>query len=373
MKKYLIILAVLLFFYCSSQAQTISEAVLQNPWKAQWITAPGIGATNQWVAAYDAALKDYGVYKFRKNFQLPAKPSTFIVHVSADNRYKLYVNEQLVSLGPARGDLYFWNFETVDIAKFLKAGINTVAALVWNDGKQKPEAQISYVTGFILQGNTAVEEVLNTNDSWKGIKDSSYSPLEPHVPGYYVAGPGELVQMKNNIKGWQQINYDDNHWKPARTIGNGLTKDAASDSRGWMLVPSALPPMELKIQRLSFLRKADGIEVPAGFPATKAAITIPAHTKATLLLDQGFLTNGYPTLLFSKGKAAGISLSYAEALYIPRDEKMKTGGGKGSRNETDGKIFIGKKEPIEDTVFKAKLYAARKITEHTIANSKIIG
>ena len=136
MKKYLIILAVLLFFYCSSQAQTISEAVLQNPWKAQWITAPGIGATNQWVAAYDAALKDYGVYKFRKNFQLPAKPSTFIVHVSADNRYKLYVNEQLVSLGPARGDLYFWNFETVDIAKFLKAGINTVAALVWNDGKQ---------------------------------------------------------------------------------------------------------------------------------------------------------------------------------------------------------------------------------------------
>lgn len=346
MKKYSIILAVLLFFYCSSQAQTISEAVLQNPWKAQWITAPGIGATNQWVAAYDAALKDYGVYKFRKNFHLPAKPSTFIVHVSADNRYKLYVNEQLVSLGPARGDLYFWNFETVDIAKFLKAGINTVAALVWNDGKQKPEAQISYVTGFILQGNTAVEEVLNTNDSWKGIKDSSYSPLEPHVPGYYVAGPGELVQMKNNIKGWQQINYDDNHWQPARTIGNGLTKDAASDSRGWMLVPSALPPMELKIQRLSFLRKADGIEVPAGFPATKAAITIPAHTKATLLLDQGFLTNGYPTLLFSKGKAAGISLSYAEALYIPRDEKMKTGGGKGSRNETDGKIFIGKKDSI---------------------------
>ncbi len=34
-------------------------------------------------------------------------------------------------------------------------------------------------------------------------------------------------------------------------------------------------------------------------------------------------------------------------------------------------LFIGKNEAIEEAVFKAKLYAARKITEHTIANSKI--
>jgi glutamate synthase (NADPH) large chain len=34
-------------------------------------------------------------------------------------------------------------------------------------------------------------------------------------------------------------------------------------------------------------------------------------------------------------------------------------------------IFIGKNEAIEDAVFKAKLYAARKITEHSIRHSKI--
>lgn len=348
MKKYIRFIALFLsmFFYRSSQAQTISEAVLQRPWKAQWITAPGAGSMNQWIAAYDASLKEYGVYKFRKSFELAAKPTSFIVHVSADNRYKLYVNEQLVSLGPARGDLYFWNFETVDIAKYLKDGKNTVAALVWNDGKQKPEAQISYLTGFILQGNTAAEEILNTNESWKSIKDSSYLPLETHVPGYYVAGPGELVQMKNNVKGWQQINYDDSKWQKSRTIGHGLTKDAARDSRGWMLVPSPLPPMELKMQRLSALRKADGVSVPSGFPATKTPFTIPANSNVTLLLDQNFLTNAYPTLLFSKGNNAGISLSYAEALYSPENEKTKSGRGKGNRNEIDGKIFIGKIDSI---------------------------
>ncbi|WP_226913051.1 glutamate synthase large subunit [Flavicella marina] len=34
-------------------------------------------------------------------------------------------------------------------------------------------------------------------------------------------------------------------------------------------------------------------------------------------------------------------------------------------------LFIGKKEAIEENIFKAKLYAARKITEHTILSSKI--
>jgi hypothetical protein len=346
MKRYALLMLVLVFFYCSSSAQTISQLVLKEPWKAQWITFSGNSNVNQWNAAYTSSLKEYGVYKFRKSIDLAAKPSTFVVHVSADNRYKLFVNEQLVSLGPARGDLYFWNFETVDIAHFLKVGKNTVAALVWNDAKQKPEAQISYLTGFILQGNTATEEVLNSNDSWKVIQDSSYAPLEPHVPGYYVAGPGELVQMKYNVKGWQQITYDDSNWKKASPIGNGLTKDAARDSRGWMLVPSPLPPMELTIQRLAALRKADGVSVSGDFPATKTAVTIPANTTATLLLDQGFLTNTYPTLLFSKGKDAGISLSYAEALYIPRNEQLKTGGGKGNRNEVEGKIFIGKIDSI---------------------------
>ncbi len=348
MKKYYRSFALIfsLFSIQSLQAQPLSEALTQHPWKAQWITVPGKGPMNQWIATADAALKEYGVYKFRKNVELAAKPASFIVHVSGDNRYKLFVNEHLVSLGPARGDLYFWNFETVDIAPYLQAGKNTIAALVWNDGRQKPEAQISYLTGFILQGDTAAEEILNTNDSWKSLKDTSYSPLTPSVPGYYVAGPGELVQMKDNAKNWLQANYDDSQWTPARTIGHGLTKDASRDSRGWMLVPSPLPPMELKVQRLAALRSIQGATAPPSFPAVKTAITIPANTSATLLLDQSFLTNAYPTLLFSKGKDAGISLSYAEALYSPQNEKTKSGRGKGNRNEIEGKIFIGKKDSI---------------------------
>ena len=48
---------------------------------------------------------------------------------------------------------------------------------------------------------------------------------------------------------------------------------------------------------------------------SKTSITIPANTQATFLLDQSFYTNAYPEFDFSKGKDAGISFTYAEALF----------------------------------------------------------
>ncbi len=354
LKIYLSLLACCLFTarLSAQSVTTLSNDLLQKPWKAQWITGPG-RPINRFTASSDLSLKDYGIFKFRKTIELTAKPATFIVHVSGDNRYKLFVNGKHVSQGPARGDLYFWNFETVDIAPFLNAGSNIVSAVVWNEGRSKPESQISYLTGFILQGNTAAEEILNTNESWKTIKDESYQPLAVKVPGYYVAGPGELVDMNSHVSGWEKADYDDSKWVKARQIGPGVTKDAAVNSLGWMLVQSQIPQMEMTVQRLSATRKSEGIQVPAGFPAAKKSIAIPANTKVTILLDQGFLTNAYPTLEFSGGKEAGISMGYSEGLYIGKKEVLKNPRlpmlPKGNRNEIDEKIFIGRTDSIRSS------------------------
>ena len=340
---------ILLLLSLSIRAQLITPVILPHPWNAQWITVPGTSA-NMFTAASDPSLKEYGVYKFRRSFDIVGKPGSFIVHVSADNRYKLFVNGKQISQGPARGDLYYWNFETIDLAPYLQTGKNTLAALVWNDGPQKPEAQISYLTAFILQGNTTVEQIVNTNSSWKIVKDSSYYPLPVKVPGYYVAGPAEFVNMNSYVRGWEKIDYNDSLWKVPRVLGTGLTKETAVNSRGWMLVPSPLPQMEMTMQRLVALRKAEGTKVPASFPAAKTSITIPANTQATLLLDQGFLTNAYPTVIFSGGKNSSISIGYAEALLTPKNEDLKGYWipllPKGNRNEIEGKTLIGKTDSI---------------------------
>lgn len=288
---------------------------------------------SDWIAAKNDPGNEYGIYYFRKSLDLAVKPSSFVIHVSADNRYKLFVNGTMVSLGPTRGDTYFWNYETVDIAPYLTAGKNIVAALVWNEAQYRPEAIISVRTGFIIQGNTPAEDILNTNTTWKCMRDPGHMP----IPGFFfAASKGEMVDMNQTVKGdWTAANFDDSAWPLAARVMGGTLK-GMSWGIDWALVPSILPPRELTYQRIPKLRSAVGMDVPASFPAEKTAITIPANTKVYLLLDQTYETNAYVTLNFSGGKDAGISLGYAETLYDKGTHR------KSNRNDVDGKEFIGR-------------------------------
>src|SRR5216110_2563844 len=212
MKKIYSLLSVILFFNLS-YSQQIADDILHKRWEAFWIAVP------------NASLHDYGVYHFRKNFSLDQKPSFFIIHVSADNRYKLFVNGAMVSFGPARSDIYNWNYETVDIAPYLQQGNNVLGAIVWNFGEERQEAQISWQTAFILEGNSTKEKIVNTNASWLCIKDSAYSPLQPQLTyTYYAAGPAEKINYYDYPDGWTSANYNDAAWKPAQQLFNGLPK-----------------------------------------------------------------------------------------------------------------------------------------------------
>ncbi|HWQ35266.1 MAG TPA: hypothetical protein VNQ79_20645 [Blastocatellia bacterium] len=131
-------------------APPINPELLTKLWSAHWITAPGMPPF------------DYGVCHFRRTFNLSERPSSFVIHVTGDNRYQLFVNGERVVWGPARGDLNHWRYETVDLAPFLKAGKNVLAAVVWNYGQFAPEAQITWRTDFLLQGELAVNLAQNS-------------------------------------------------------------------------------------------------------------------------------------------------------------------------------------------------------------------
>ena len=324
--KYLYVF-VLFFSILSANAESVYSSQNIRPWNAQWIAPKNDNGT------------EYGVYHFRKSIDLKVKPTSFNIQVSADNRYKLYVNGKIVSMGPARCDTYFWNFETVDIAPFLVAGKNSITALVWNEAQFRPEAQISVRTAFILQGKSEAEEVLNTNETWKCLCDKGYQP----IPGFFFAATkGQLVDMAQTIKGdWILPGFDDTAWPNAAKLFDGKLK-GASDGLAWQLVPSTLPQMELTYQRIPKLRWAIGMKVSPSFPAEKQALQIPANSKVLLLLDQTFYTNAYVTLNFSKGKGAGISIGYAETLYDQEGKELR----KSNRNEVEGKKFVGRTDSL---------------------------
>ena len=281
--------------------------------------------------------------------------------MTGDNRYKLYVNEQLVSLGPAKGDATHWNYETVDLAPYLNGGRNVIAALVYNEGSKRPDSQISVRTGFLLQGEAESAEVY-TDTSWICIQDPSYGPVTPIVNGYYVAGPGEKVDMNLALSDWNKADADLSAWKRAQEgpVGKPVDVCDTQDFDDHMLRASTLPQME----RTPF--------------SLGGRFTVPAHSKKEVLLDNKVLTNAYFHLKMSGGKGAKVNIGYAESLYVPDGTgpaydltpeqlalvpeeylsyvlvpKVK---GKGNRNETEGKVFIGREDRLISNGLKNQEY-----------------
>ncbi|HEX2445086.1 MAG TPA: alpha-L-rhamnosidase C-terminal domain-containing protein [Vicinamibacterales bacterium] len=311
-------------------APHVSPDLLTQTWSARWIAVPGSSAF------------DYGVHHFRRTFDLAVEPLSFVVHVSADNRYQLFVNGERVVWGPARSDLNRWRFETVDIARHLRAGRNVVAALVWNFGEYAPEAQVTHRTAFILQGNSESERVIDTNDKWKCMRNPAYWPLHyshAQMRGYFVAGPADSVDGAQYPWGWADPALDDGMWAAGESDPrwSGAPREVIDAPNRWLLVPRTLPLMEETPQRLAAVRLASGTTVPSSFPREPSSFTVPPNTRARLLLDQSHLTTAYPELVVSGGTAAVIRLGYAESLFADPSK----GVAKGNRNDVEGKTFVG--------------------------------
>ncbi|HAQ21713.1 MAG TPA: alpha-L-rhamnosidase [Prolixibacteraceae bacterium] len=342
-------ISVFLFLIClaiSGSAQSkalvpfekINPELHTNHWKAQWITHPT-----------EPAL-DYGVFHFRKSFELATIPKEFIIHISADNRYRFFVNGQAVCIGPARGDLAHWFYESIDISGFLKPGKNLLAAVVWNFGEDKPWAQFSLKTALIVQGNSETEQLVNTDSSWKVIKNKAYqsasADARESLGQFIVVGPCDKVDAKLFPWNWETSEYSDNNWSQAKSLDVGHPRGVGTDIN-WVLTPRRIPQMEQKEQRFASVRRAStasttstssvagsAFTVPEGFLQGKSKWIVQANQKMIVLLDQGNLTTGYPELIVSKGKSCRIKLVYSEALF-------DTKGNKGNRNEIEGKQING--------------------------------
>jgi len=303
-------------------------------WSALWVTVPNSDPTG------------YGVYYFRKELELETLPEEMPVYVTADNRYKLYVNGTLVSIGPSRSDIRHWRYSTIDLKPYLREGKNVVAAQVWNTGADRPLAIFSERTGFLMMGMGAAS-VFNTNSSWLCTTEKGSQPLPVDGLGsaYYVAGPGEVVDFNKCLTDWYAETCNTGGWQKAKGISLGAPHATQEGNGGIsrLLVNNPLPEMELTPQRLQQVRKVAGtqIKIAKGWPQTLSKVEVPAHSDVQLLLDNGVLTNAYMNLNFNGGKGASMKLTYSESGVKDIQTLHKV-----NRNEIDNLVFTGRCDSI---------------------------
>jgi hypothetical protein len=328
-----------------------------HDWHAGWITHP------------TAPLREPLVLRFRRGLTLTAVPATYIVRVSADNRFILYVNGKRVGDGPARGDLTHWRYERFDLAPLLQAGPNLITATVWNWGVYAPVAQMSDRTAFLLESEATGADSISTgagkSDGWLVEEEPGHQALNRStvsIKEYFASGPGEQIDAAHYDWDWNvpDAGGAGSKWVPAvspmrDSIYGGVNGAHSADTTGdnpWGLVSDGLPHMEYVETNPGEAVRSDlrGPQKVPGEPGvmsvqvrTKLAevsafpakqVSIPAGRHIHLLLDRKTLTTAYPRLTVSGGKGAHIVLTYSEALY---DKDLH----KGDRDEVADRKALG--------------------------------
>ena len=316
----LLAIAVLLIFHGGYLRGQATAARHNAPWTAQWIAAP------------DGPQKDQVVLHFRKLIDLSSIPQHFYVDVSADNQFILHVNQHRVGAGPSRGDLTHWRYETYDLAPVLRVGRNVLAATVWNFGTASAIAQMSDRAAFLVHGHGETGRLVDTNESWEGEVERGIRASRPEIHGYYAAEPAIRVDGQTFDWAWDSGNAATGRWAKPILLGRGSPRGETDAPNNWQLMSDPLPAMEMTLVPAGHVVRATGVPLPAGFP--EKPFTVPAHTKATLLLDNSKLTTGYPVITAAGAPGSTILLTYTEAL-------VDAAGQKGNRNDIEGKHIEG--------------------------------
>ncbi len=156
---------------------------------------------------------------FRKVFDLDQGVDTALAQISADSRYKLYVNGQYVGRGPARFDPAWQYYDEYNIATLLRPGRNVVAALVHFYGQPTGWYMMGR-PGFLFECRSqragGASSLVKSDATWKFLRAPMWTQQVPRVSG--ALGFTELYDASKEVEGWNLPEYDDSHWREVHVI-----------------------------------------------------------------------------------------------------------------------------------------------------------
>jgi len=160
-------------------------------WHGSWIWVEDPTVTQGSPIAPDRRERPPSYALFRKSFELATLPSTMRARISADSRYKLYINGGLIGRGPVRSQPRRLRQDTYDIAPHLRSGQNTIAIEVLYYGRANSTWMPAVGNGTLGRSGMAVFEAcydalgeqhwITSDDTWSalhgaGQRDDAYDP-----------------------------------------------------------------------------------------------------------------------------------------------------------------------------------------------------
>ncbi|WP_309384605.1 alpha-L-rhamnosidase C-terminal domain-containing protein [Cerasicoccus frondis] len=320
-----------------------------------------------WVWSPQKIDAEVAFVEFTLEFDWADDDRPLTIHVTADQRYQLYLDGRDVAFGPDRSDVLHWSVSTLSIP--VSSGRHTLKALVWvlplaEDPTPSPDelkplgefaviapmAQMSYRGGFLLCAAELVDaELINTGKApWK-CRDISDAVSLRRVSNlsYHDIGPSFTIDLDK----W----FLQSELVPAAVIRGPMENQVTGVVRqGWALDGAYLPEQKrihvacgkiraTRAPSSEAWQDAGGVE-RAGWQALLCdakSLVIPAESSIEVLWDFEEYLCGYP-YFEAEGGDATISIEWAESLYhCEGGQELNANCGKGNRSEVSGKCWLG--------------------------------
>jgi hypothetical protein len=185
-----------------------------SPWQARWIWLNGDSSA-------PAAL-------FRHEVALESAPQQAKAWLTADAKYRLYVNGRLVSRGPVDigrdyqgGSTHRWFYDFRELSSYFKPGANVIAAEVF---REWPNSVSRGQPGFLFEA-----EITAVNGKKTIVKSDAGWRSEPALqfPNATTLDAGK------ERSGWRLPGFDDSAWPSSREVTDVWET----------LAPSEIPPL----------------------------------------------------------------------------------------------------------------------------------
>ena len=317
----------------------------------------------RWVACPEAGEPPF-VCAYRLRFRME-QAATVRVHVTADERYELFLDGERIGRGSERGDGNHWFFETYDLE--LTAGEHVLAARVWSLGGMAPFAQMAVHPGFLFspQQEPYISLLGTGLTNWEAKRLNGYQFISPSA----AWGTGANLIVDGSQYDWDWQTGSGENWQPVIVLGEGSSSQRNDRPVTHVLEPATLPPMreeiwqggsvryvgELPVTPAKQILALDGKEkkFTCGLPILQADnlteeaaqwsrlwqgggnMAVPANTCRRILIDLENYVCAYPELAASGGKGSLVRIHWQESLFEEPETKNK-----GNRDEIEGKYFV---------------------------------
>ncbi len=312
----------------------------------------GAGDGCRWLAAAAAVPPCAMAYRCRFDADGGA---AMRVHVSADERYELFLDGRRIGRGPERGDALHWYFETYDLP--LAAGSHTLVARVWSLGHLAPMAQHSAGHGLIVSAERPFHTAVSTGlGPWEARRLEGYRIVDPilYLDEGWARYTGSDLTVDAAHTPWDCEDGGGSGWSARDLLHADAAMNECGELPAHLLVPGSLPAMLDQLRRVGVVR-----HVCAGVRGDRAVTVRPAEHLEHEAEEWQALVDGcahvqvppqsvrhavidlqsyyclYPRLVASGGRGAQVSLAWAEAPYLGAQSRIK-----GRRDQLESACFL---------------------------------